>query len=368
MLLSTFIKRSRTSSDALERNPLEDQGYFKRYGSDEFAIELADVIATSVRWVAYQVSQFELQTSIPEVDRLFRRPEDIQSLSVFIRAIVVNYIIYGTTYVHMLTDEYGRVTGLRWVPYKFANKEPNGRYRYWYGDRNVIVPKDRMIVFIQDVSSQDTKKGVGLEAVLRDTAFVDWFTERYLSRVLPGLPPPFMQVSLEDSNDESRKISARKIKKGLQVPGIPGEVLIVDTPEDLVLKEPKDIMTYVSKELGTRAEERVTAWLMIHSLVVGFGSGNQSSKSAAATYEIMRNSWKTGVVPHIEMMEETFNRYLEPFYGRDETVKLSYDHIPYLRPSITEIRQMDWLTVNEKRALTEQWTLEGEDPTQEESE
>ena len=366
--LSTFIKRSRTNSDALKNNPLEDQGYFKRYDSGEFAIELADVVASSVRWVAFQTSQLQLQTSIPDVDRLFRRPDSIDSLSVFIRSIVINYILYGTTYVHLLTDEYGRVIGLRWVPFKYVNKEPNGRYRYWFGDRNILVPKDRMMVFRQDVNTEKMDQGYGLLGVLGDTAFVDCFTERYLSRILPLLPPPFMQVSLEDSTDEARKNSATHIKKGLQVPGIPGDVLIVDIPEELNIKEPKDIMTYVSKELGTRAEERVTAYLMIHPLVVGFGAGNQSSKSAAATYEIMRNSWKTGVVPQIEMLQETFNRYLEPFYGRDETVKLSYDHIPYLRPSVTETRQMDWLTVNEKRALWSQYTLEGEDPTQEESE
>ena len=375
MFIRDWIRSTRSRKDQLGSNPLSGV-IIPRGLATETDFARADVVQSPVRYVARQSAKARPQL----VDRdgmvvddtsgvidLLDSPMPDTHWKDWIEAIVHDAIFCGRTFVHIVDDDMGRVTELRWVPYErmviMSNSEGAPVYMYArdaaIGQEQINAAAEDIIVFRNGISPDNTTEGVGLRDVLNDVVGIDSKTAKYTAEALDYLPAPYIALGFTDTAQNMDPDEIAEMGERFQT-NVSSNSTAKKTPVVLLpgLDAKNGFPDFKSLDLQTftfRSEVRVCAWLGVNPTAVGFRVGETAARVGAATHELLRKSFEDGVLPHIRMVEAALSvDLLGRFVSRtDVTIRLGTEDIFFLRYTPDEAQTLvgaGIYTVNEMRA------------------
>ena len=188
-----------TSSVTIERDDTErNLSPLDWPSSVEARVPQADLAITASSWLsktlrlASPVFEFEDLT----LESILARPNGTYSGRALQQALVRTLAIVGTAYVEMRESE-SQVLELVWVP-RVRKHFESGILRYYeyrdFSGRMVRVPRDRMLVFRNDLNPSDPTEGLSpLRGVLREF-MTDSEARDFTYYVLANMPLPGMLI------------------------------------------------------------------------------------------------------------------------------------------------------------------------------
>ena len=337
-------------------------------GSITLTPRKSSVASTAVNWVSNGAMQGnpKLINGGPTGDALLRllaRPGPKMSGPRFLKLITEDLLYDGTAYAVMESPN-GipvRLTRIppRGIEHKFDSRGVLTSYVYTPvrgGNRDISV--DDMMVFKYGESTVDNLTGQSPLALLPPILFLDDKLFRFIAYVAKNAKSGVVVSVARQRREElalSREdvVAVTKMVEDLVTSTDVGKSMTSPVPVNVSRLEPQ-FQDLDTTRFHNIVEERICAALGIQPSVVGFGTGVHSTRIGATALENKRESWRSGVLPLIRILGETFTQYLVPKFTDDPTtqVVIGTDDIPDLQPFSTDevIRLQAAGIINESEA------------------
>ena len=311
-----------------------------------------------IDWMGRSVAQTEIRAPAHDgLQNILRFPHPEYTSRNWIKKIGKHVLIHGQSYVRIIEENRRPVRltpidpkAMAEVPDDSINNSNDFRYYRKNGDLQ-SVPIEQMLVFKWDISDDSLYRGTGPFTHLVNEMFMDARAAEYTGYVLKNAMTGWL-VGLDQSNDKNiagavfskqeQKDATDKLNK-LLVDESAGLMQVLPFALSLVRLEP----TFTDLDFirfHNLAEERVCSAVSIHPSVLGLGTGVQNTRVGATAYEYRRESWRSGVIPLLQIIEDELTLRLLPKFVDDfesaAPIYLFRGHINEMRPSPLEMQML----------------------------
>ncbi len=274
---------------------------------------------------------------------LIQRPNPYYDDVALWAATILSLCTAGNGYWIKVRNGYGRPAELWYVPHWTMKPEGSrdgsvflSHYRYSPGGGVAptnIAPED-VVHFRHGIDPRDPRLGLPpLDGAIREI-FVDLESSNFVASLMRNMGVPGVVISPEGgAMAQPGDVEATKAwfqeqfggdNRGKPlVMGAPTKVQSFGfNPQQLNMSEGRDV-----------AEERVCACLGIQPAVVGFGAGLQTAKVGATMEEMVKSSWRNGVLPLAKVLAGAVERSLLPDFGKATGLGVGWnvDDVPALQ-------------------------------------
>ena len=310
-----------------------------------------------VDWVMFAASQaIPRTTAHPEAQAVLLKPHPFYTYRNWTKAVTEYILSFGVSYVRMFPDSDKRPTKLLPISPNSISEMPdsvNGSGDWKYINANgaqETVAADDMLVFKYKVKAGSPYEGVGPFDKLTSFMYMDNRSAEYTGYVLKNAITGWL-AGIDQGSDKSvagqaitgpdQRKAADRLSQMLQDEKT-GLMEVLPFALSLVRLEP----TFTDLDF-TRfhnlAEERVCGAGRVHPSVLGLGTGVQNTRVGATAYEYRRESWRSGTIPILQIIEDTLVQdFLPRFVDNPQPQSIIWfrGHINELRPSPNEMEQL----------------------------
>lgn len=346
-------------------------------GSNVFVSPLLWIWRASLesRWVVVRendkgIEEFESQH---DIIRLLQRPNPFTTGAAMRLAILISWFADGNVYLLKARDRVGRVRQLWYVPHwmvepKWDEDDDSAfvsHYAYKPGgtSKEVEIEPSEVVHLKHGVDPRNVRKGFSMLKLLLREVFNDDEAANFVAALLLNGGVPGLIISPKDSGTVSAE-GVKATKDYIKVMfgrSKRGEPLALGAPTDVreFGYDPEKMNLSVVRNVS---EERVCAALGVPAAVVGFGSGNESTKVGATLVELHRIAWIDCLIPNQELLAEEFTHALRNDFALSENERIGWDRrrVRALQEDSKKLaEQMDiavrggWAMVSEAREALE---------------
>ena len=289
---------------------------------------------------------------LPELVRLLNRPNSVYGGADMLDSLAFECLVYGTSYARLVRGDQGLPERIHYIPSAGVELDIDGarglqKYRY----RNALgnytdVGVDDMLVFKWRINPSNQYVGVSPFDKLKNVIYIDEESVALSGSILYNtiigmfISPESVQTASGgrsvlnaadiDKIDKTLTAGFAKEKRGA----------LVVSPIGLNVENIGDAPNSSNLIPGHNlVEERVCAAIKVHPSVLGLGTGLQSTRVGATAAEYRRESWISGILPMISIIESEINTRLVPEFtdSPDARFALDVSHIPDLRPTVDDV-------------------------------
>ena len=303
------------------------------------------------------------EINIPELNRIFERPNPLQGWAEYIEQVVGYKLVTGNTYIQAISPENGvnkgRVQELWNIPTPLIEILAGDRmnpvigYRYT-PQRDIVIPPEQMIhlkYWTPDYYSGSMLYGqspirAGRRVVSRSNASYDASTSAFQNMGVIGLlsannstaGPGLTKEQLDRIEEKLRtKASSKSDNKWMA------------TSADLKWQQmgmsPADLAIIESDKMDLR-----TICNLYHVPSELFNDA--ANKTYSNTKEAGRAIWANAVIPALTQFRDSFNAFIKGRYDQDIYIDFDQSVIPELQEDLqTQVAQLAgawWLTPNQR--------------------
>lgn len=380
----TLIDRMRMAYKGFTFTPVQSamlySGSSRLPGEREYASDVGDgtyssLIEACVSWIANAVVQaMPVVVSYKGPDRfgtydwkhpaarLIRRPtydprlgRSYYSWIPLIQATVLSLVVDGNAYWLKRRSAVGRVVQLWYIPHWMIEpyriqgaSEYISFYRYRVGGQTLEVPPADIVHFRDGLDPENILRGLSKTKMLLRELYTDEAAAHFTASLLRRHSVPGIIVApkmpLENPDD------AAEVQRRLDQ-DFTGD----NRGRSMALKGPADIYPYgfspEQMKLGDIRdipEERVAVATGVQGAIVGFGSGQQSTKVGATLEGLIDLSWQNGALPRTRLIAAEATEQLLPDFGEDteETqIELDTTQVPIMADYHYKVAQKHELLV-----------------------
>lgn len=323
--------------------------------------ETSDLVVAAVTWIAANVLRTEpvvknQRDETVETERtaafmrLLENPHPKYGFRAMMRMMMIDYNIQGTGYIRKLRRRRNTPPQfLQWLPYWCVTPQTTGNnqlqgYMVSLGGRQQFVLDEDMIVLKNGLSA--TSSWLGVSPL--DTLLMEVFTDKQAARstaamLKNALVAGLMAIPDEQDGGLALDEETQAVIRNEIVNQFGGDKL--GSLGGLGVASSGITLTHVYPDLNKLAlgllrqfpEERVASMYHVQPAVLGWASGIETVKVGATMDAMLRASWKTGVMPVIQDIEETIKReLLTEFVARDYKFVLDTRRIAELAPDVSK--------------------------------
>lgn len=268
--------------------------------------------------------------------RLLERPNPAYGAELLRAATLWEYLTDGNAYWLKVRNRLGLPVELWWLPrwtmkpkWPVDGSEFISHYEYSPNTATPIrLAVEDVLHFRHGVDPGNPRLGLSpLRGVIREI-FMDIEASNFVASLLrnmgvPGLiisPEPGVQAAPEDV--EATKAWVRQATTGDRR----GETIVMGaaTKMERMGLDPKDMDLSLARDV---AEERVCACLGVQPAVAGFGAGLQTAKVGATMGELVKLSWRNGVLPVAASLAGEIDRALAPEFAGGAAFEFDSSHV-----------------------------------------
>lgn len=285
--------------------------------------------------VQSRTSQIWREVENHPVELLMDKPNDFYGGDELWQATVMSFVMHGEAFWLKVRNPFGEVVELWYIPnflidprYPLDGSQFISHYEYRPSGQLVRLPPRDVVHFRMALDPRDTRRGFSpLRSLLREIA-TDDEASAFSAHILANMGVPGLLVSPKNDAIRPSAEDVEKLKTYLATAfsgANRGKPMVMALPTEVAQfgMDPSKLMV---PDLRDVSEERVCAMLGIPAAVVGFGSGNQSTKVGATMRELRRLAFVNCLAPNQNLMAKQLTRQLLPdFVSQTRRFRVVFD-------------------------------------------
>lgn len=339
---------------------LYDYGRDVRHGFD------SNVIMAPVMWIMRNFTEAQavvqrrdgqvwVNVEDHRLTELLQQPNPFYDGDALWKAITLSYLLSGNAYWRKVRNRFGEVLEYWYIPHwMMCPKWPQdgstfiSHYEYYPGGPPQRIEVRDVVHLRLGLDPLNTRLGFSqLRPLLREI-FTDDEAQNFSAKILQNMGVPGLVLSPKNEGIAPSPEDLEKTKEYIRTAFTGdnrGAALLFGKPTEVAQFgfDPNKLMLAGLRDIS---EERVCAMLGLPAAVVGFGSGNQSTKVGATMRELKKLAWVSCLTPMQKSIARQLTAQILPdFQSQTKRFRVQFD-----TTDVAAFQEEDDLTA--KRAAT----------------